>query len=231
MAKNGFGSSYKSTYKRRKPYVPGYGGMVGRFVGAARSAYTTKGSTANWMLKKVKHLADIVNAEYKYFDTAAALSTIDYTGSLASQIPIPQGTTDVTRIGDSVKIQTMTFRFFLQRNGADSIVRVIVLWDPQNKISSTADVLQNVGTSAAPLQPKNYDKRFQCSFLMDKSFAISSNNSIIKYQTTIPINKHTQYNGGTTTINTGDLKVFLISNNSTNLPLITYFARVSYTDN
>lgn len=222
----------RKNYKRKfKQYVPGYGGMVGRFVGSARKAYTTKGSWPNWALKKVKQLADAVNIEYKYIEPNNTATGVDYDGVLYALNTVSQGVTDNTRIGDSLKVQRLTMRYAVKRNSADSLIRVIVLWEQIPTLSTPADVINGAGGTNAPLGPKVYDNRFKTRFLYDRTFALSSNNSIKNVDVNLPINLHTQYSAGSTTITTGKLWLLVISDQITsNLPTFQYLTRVTYTD-
>lgn len=226
---------YKKTkpnaHGKKKRFVKGYGGMVGRGVGWFAKQATTKGSTANWMLKKVKQLADAVNIEYKFQDYAAAGTTIDNVGFLNVPILPPQGVAESQRVGDSLKIQHFNMRFVLTRVTNDAVVRLIVYWDPQSKTSTGADILQNTGTSAAPIQPKNYDKRFQTRFLHDQTYVLNSNASTINAEVSIEVNEHMQFAAGTTTTTAGALKyLFISSNTGVTSPTVTYYSRCTYTD-
>lgn len=218
---------------RKRKIVPGYGGMVGRGLGWARKNMTSKGSTMNWLLKKTKQLADAVNIEYKHVDITNIAGSVDYNGGLSSLVTsITQGVSDNNRIGDSMKLQNLVLRFIGVRNTADSILRVMVIFDPMNKLAAVTDVLQITGSALAVISPKNYDKRFQSRVLYDRTMTLTTaDHPYVLEDVTIQIDQHTQFNSGTTTINTGDLKLLVISNVvTTNLPTFTYFARVSYTD-
>lgn len=198
------------------------------------------GGYAHTAYRIARRLQDVINIEYKLADATATTGSLDYNGSLFSIIGaanggtgIPQGTTDTTRVGDSIKLQNLTMRYTIARNGQDAWARVFVLWDPQNKLTAVSDVLQSTGSTLSVITPKNYDKRFQCKVLYEALHKLdSAGNALSKVDRVIPINKHTQFSGGSaTTITSGDLKMLIISNVvTTNLPTMAYYLRLSYTD-
>lgn len=225
-------------HRRRKQYVPGYGGMAGRAIGYFRKNLTTKGSTMNWLLKKTKQLADAVNIEYKIYDNITANSTPDYNGTIVSLNLPAQGTADTQRIGDSIKCQHLVVRGQVVNNPSASILnhtRVILVWDEQNQITALSDLLETTGSSNVVFSPKHYDKRFRSNVLYDQMFTTSTYSGSQAFwkdfEINLPIDKHTQFSAASTTINTGALKMILMSSGvTTNLPSVTFYSRLSFTD-
>lgn len=222
----------KPQAKRKKKMVPGWGGSFGRAFGVMQKA-STKGGLAYRAFRMAKKLSNAINTEYKAYDVTSVAGSVDYNGGVSSLAAlISQGTTDNQRIGDSLKLQNLTLRYIGVRNTADSILRVMVIFDPQNKISAVTDVLAATGSAISVVSPKNYDKRFYSNVLYDRTMTLTSaDHPYVIEDIVIPVDKHVQYSGGTTTVNTGDLKLLVISNVvTTNLPTLTYYARLTYTD-
>lgn len=228
---------YKRNFRRRrryaKPPVPGWGGVAGRLFKVGQG-YVSKGGLAYKALGLARKVADAVNVEYKFKDVNNVVNP-DYNGSIVSPLTsITQGVAgNGNRIGDSLKVQRLTFRAFLSHNASDCQVRIIWYWDDQNKTSVPSDVLNSIGTAYAPLSAKTYDKRFQTKILYDKRFMLGPNAYPTKEVSfNMPINRHTNYDTGAATIETGALKLLIVSNLvTTNLPIVTYTYRISYTDN
>lgn len=224
--------------RRQKHYVPGWGGMAGRGLGLVQKHLTSKGSMAYKALRLARKVADAVNVEYKIFDSSSASVQPDYNGSIITLNNMAQGTTDVTRIGDSIKNQNIVIRGGVTNTTTASTynrTRIILVWDEQNQISTIADLLEATGSSQVVLSPKHYDKRFRSNVLYDQTFSTStytgSQAFFRDWEINLPINKHTQFSAGTTTVNTGALKLILISSGVTsNLPNVDYYARLTYTD-
>lgn len=223
---------------RRKQYVPGWGGMIGRGIGLASRALTTKGSMAYKALRLARKVADAVNVEYKNFDQAAAATTFDYNGTGYVLNQPAQGSADTQRIGDSIKCQNILIRGNVQGSitaGQLNKCRIILIWDEQNQIATLADLLELTGVGNVVFSPKNYDKRFRCTVLYDQLFLVGTQSGMQAFardfEINLPINKHTQFASGTTTINTGALKMFVCSDGvATNLPQLHFYSRLTYTD-
>lgn len=222
----------------RKQYVPGWGGMAGRGIHAFSKAFTSKGSTANKALRLARKVANLVNVEEKINDKTVSSTTFDYAGTIDILNNPAQGTTDVTRIGDSLKNQRVQIQGTVAGSttaGTISNNRLILIWDEQNQITTMADLLEVTGSNMAPHAPKHYDKRFRCIVLYDQAFSLStvpgSQAWFKNFRIDLPIGKHTQFSAGSTTINTGCLKLCYISDlTAANLPNMTYYSRVFYTD-
>lgn len=171
------------------------------------------------------------NIEYKIapylFD-----ASVTWSGAVASMIPISQGLTDSTRVGDSIKLQNLTLRYLALKGGVDSFLRVMVIRDDQNKVSSVSDVLETISSANSVISSKNYDKRFQSKILYDKVHNLNSAASTqAKVDIVIPLGYHAQFTGNTTTVQTGDLKFLAISSVAANTPGLTVNGRITYTDN
>lgn len=217
---------------RRKP-VPGYGGMVGRGVGYLRNQLTTKGSTANWMLKKVKQLADAVNIEYKEFELQTN-PTPDFNGTIVNLCVPAQGIAFNQRVGDSIKMQTLTIRGRIVAGPtlAESI-RIIVFIDKENQITVGTDMLDNTGGIYATLGAKNEDNKYRSQVLWDRTFDVSPNDRpIINFQEVIQIDVHEHFTAGLTAIRDNSLKLMMISNLSSvsATAQVVWCSYVSYTD-
>lgn len=227
----------KRGYKKRrvqKRRVPGWGGAIGR-VAKVGMGYVSKGGIAYKALNLARKVADAVNTEYKHFDVFAT-QQVSWSGYFPTiNNAIPQGTADGQRIGDSIKNQRFILRGDLYRGSADAVVRIILLWDPQCKVSGVSDVLQSINSVYSPVSPKTYDKRFQTKVLKDFLVKVTSNDPIKKITMNVPINEHTQFDVGTTTQDTGRLMLLVISDKDpatpANEPTFIYFSRLTYTDN
>lgn len=224
---------YKKNYKRRnykrKKYVPGWGGSIGRVAGLAQS-YASKGGIAYKALGLARKVADAVNTEYKQHHVQLA-PAVPNTGGLQDLSLIPQGVGDFQRVGSSLKQQNVTIRGRVVRTSTDCQVRVILVWDKQNDIASAADLLESTGSAYAPFSPKNQNNKFRSKILWDKTFSVDTYNPIRLFDMSIPLNKHTEYDGSTTNIRTGSLKLVYVSTEAAGLPVILFMSHLTYTDN
>lgn len=195
-------------------------------------------STVGWLASKawqgVRLLKDVINTEYKHLDTFQT-QPINWSGYFPVINVIPQGVTDNQRVGDSCKIQNFVLRGNVFRGASDAVVRFMLVWDDQSKVSTVADILAATGSVYAPIAPKNYDKRFQTKILKEFRVHLTADTPIKKINMNMPINLHTQFSAGTTTIDTGKLFLVVISDRDpavpANLPNFVFYSRLSYTDN
>ncbi len=186
--------------------------------------------------RKALHIAlmtkKLLNVEYKFHDVTAS-GQADFNGSLATLNTIAQGTTDTTRVGDSLLMKNLTFRIRCSAQ-ITTWFRFIVFIDKQNQILTVADYLQQIGSAFAVNSPKNHDKRFLSRVLLDKTYAISINGKQ-NYESNgfVKIDKHVQFQAGSTTINNNEIKLLVISSDApaANNPSFVMYYRISYIDN
>lgn len=225
---------YKKSKGRGRRRVPGWGGAAGRLAGVGMK-YVSKGGMAYKALRLAKKVANAVNVEYKHLDTSSGSVTPDYAGSSVTLNNPPQGSTDQTRIGDSIKNQNLVLRGTVQASTTtpfSNLVRLILIWDDQNQYSTLSDLLENTGSSVSVYSPKNYDRRFRNRVIWDRLFVVNTYNQfVIPFDETFNIDQHTQFSAGTTTQFTGSLKLIMLSDRTaTALPQVAYYARLTYTD-
>jgi len=223
---------YRKTYRKRRPIHKRNGRRRFKRIGAKA------GSMAYTAFKMAKRLKDAVNIEYKINDVNVTGVSPDYNGAYQTLNAPAQGSTDITRIGDSIKCQNLTMRGIVSGNstaGTNNVVRLILLWDTQNQYSTLSDLLELTGSSNAVYSPKNYDRRFRNKILWDRTFVVNNiggNPYVIPFDETFTINDHTQFSAGSTTQFSGSLKLVYLSDRVTTLlPTIWFYSRLSFTDN
>lgn len=230
MAKKYTKSNYRS-YKRVKNYVPGWGGTLGR-MGKIAQGYTSKGGVAYKALGLARKLADAVNTEYKNVAQIVTTAAPDWNGIVTILNETPQGDDGYQHIGDSIKCQHLRIPGYIQRNTIDGLVRIMLIWDDQNIITSLSDLLQVTGSLQVVNSVKNYQNRFACSVMYDHTFSVTADSPIKRFKIDMPINKHTNYNVGSNVVRTGALKLFYMSTDASgNQPLVNFYSNLTYTDN
>lgn len=203
--------------------------MVYRKGNYRKKKYKSKSSQ---LYRDVKHLKQIINVEEKKVNNST-ISAPGWLGEIIQLNTIAQGVTDTTRDGDSLKLQDLYFRLAVT-NVRTAVARVIIFWDQQNKVAlapAAVSLLDNIGTGDAPLSYKDYDKRFETKILYDRVINIDPNNQQKIYQGKLRISKHTQFENGSTTINTGSLKVLFLGDASTGQTQFRWVSRLTFTDN
>lgn len=141
---------------------------------------------------------------------------------------------DGQRIGDSLKMQTLTFRGkVIAGPTLAETVRIIVFNDKQNQITLGSQFIDNVGGPYAVLGAKNEATKYNTQILWDRTFNVSPNDKpIIDFEAVIPIDLHTKFNPTQTSIQTNSLKQFVISGLSSAQATaqVLWCSYVSYTD-
>lgn len=192
-----------------------------------------KKSTRQLALTALKMVRkEVQSPELKYHTTIATSQVVPDNGVIVNLSLVSQGVTDSTRVGDSLTMIKSKWNAQLNRGSQDTVVRVILFIDNDNTIASPTDFWQTVGFATSALGQKRHDKRFNSKVLYDRLFNLDIYNpqSIVNWD--IKINKNTQYQGGSTTVESNCLKVFLISQIPITFgePLITYSHRLLFKD-
>jgi len=213
-------------YGSRKPNVYSRLARVGM-------KYSTKGGTAYKALKLARRVADAVNIEYKEFSNTF-VSNPTYNGAISVINAIPVGTSFSTRVGDSLKMQNLTFRGLINAGAASDNVRVIIFIDKQNQITAGSNLLARAGGVFAPISEKQEDNKYVTRVLFDKLFQVipTSAKGGYTFDEVIPLNLHTHFAAGTTNIVDNALKICFISGSlAASTCAINLVTTVSYTDN
>lgn len=214
-------SKSNPNYSKTKRYL-GYAGSV------AQTANTAlKVATAAYKLK------NLMNVEYKYYDTVVSNPTVGNGGSYVSNTfnEIDQGDTGTTRDGNSIKMTKVSFHGTLQHNGTNCKVRLVVI-DMKAYHSGYAYSNAFEGT----IDPNSfYDLQEIGNFRILKDFTIMLNDqtgAVRDVQFHIPLNIHAKYDGpGGGDITRHRLSLLAISNATTNLPTLEGIIRLRYLDN
>ncbi len=178
--------------------------------------------------KAMKYL----NTEHKHFDTQVQAIFTD-AGVIATLNLIPQGDTDTTRDGDSIKMMSLTLRGACF-NTVSSNIRIIIFHDKQDQVLIPADLLEAAYFASvnATNAPKNYDYRFRSKILFDRNFALSANGkNQYNFHKQIKLLIRTQFDAGTTNITTGALKVCYIGDQPVTFPAMNIVYRLTFVDN
>lgn len=174
--------------------------------------------------------------EQKWFNTTiapspvlASLATLPAPNSILN--PIPQGVTQSSRIGNEVHNRSVHIRLLLQRAAVDAVVRIIIVWNLDGSVTNPNLLLEDNTNFQSPLN-KDYGKSFWVRF--DKTYTLAAGQSQLQVdEIWRAVKCTTEYtDDGTTTPSANSLWLLAISNQATtaNQPLLSYIARLTYTD-
>lgn len=215
---------------------------------------TNKKSYRRKMRRKPRNIVKIVksvlnrNRELKFSDAQAAAANSSYTGTIYDLTgPIAVGTSDNTRIGNSIRVKGVLLDFYWQGNYAaatylDAILRYIVFRGvSENGVTPTVgDILEYSGTFRGPISPYRFDTRSKYQILktgtsvVNQGGAVLQNNSgypgVRHYKMYIPIDKTVTFNDAGTIENGGIYLLHMSSLPSPDYPTFTYSWRVYFYD-
>lgn len=182
--------------------------------------------------KTAMWIKNLINVEHKNHDTGISGAAITYTGTVYTLNAPPQGSTDITRNGDSLLNKKISIRGFLGRDTIDVIYRIVIILDKQNIISTVADYFEHNADYRAPFSPKKDDNRYKTQKIYDNSFALTSSDPIKNFIIDLTeLNNHTHFNHGSTTIANNAYKLLVVNNQATNGGTYTADIRHTFIDN
>lgn len=177
------------------------------------------------------------NSREKKFVVTSMSQQTDSTGHIYTVNDVPQDLTDSGRVGDSIDVAGISLSMWRVLPGSATgrfSVRVLVIHDKQNTITSMDQVFLGTGGTYAPFLAFVKDQRLAFSVLYD-SFPNHldqyNKGDCIRWRRKMSLK--TRFAGGGTDIVTGCIKLLLISNvgsaNNTK-PLALGHIRVDYFD-
>jgi hypothetical protein len=150
--------------------------------------------------------------EIKFVDTLIQVTT-DWLGQLITLNTIDQGLSDTERVGDRLRLKNISIKAKLARdNAAAGTLRILVVWDKQATLSSVSDYFLDTTTNVRAMSHYNVDKQMGFTVLYDRTFVLQQYVPVKYVDLTRSLkNRLSVYNAGTNSINTGELKLLLIS--------------------
>jgi len=224
----------------RQPYI--FEGNSNRRSGGGSSKRSTKVKT--WkkgerkMVKEEIKSALRENVELKYFaladNTYGAISN-NGTDFLQSVTNVPQGDTDSTRDGDRIQMQELRFRVGIKTGSATpTFLRIICFqWKPNTTPVYASILLDQHGTSNAPISDFQHDSRDMYKILSDDLVQVDSSAhtaTCVERSIKKGFNHHVQYTAGSTTVGTNQLYIMAVSDVATNGPSVVLQSKLLYTD-
>lgn len=221
---------------RRRRYIKKTkGGFLKKLVDGTSNPYIKAGvNSIPYLIKSVGLLKSLVNSEYKYIDSGTVNLTFNNTGTVSYLTDVAQGLGDEDRIGNTILLKDIYFRYEIAMNATASAttIRVILFCDKETDgVSPTVgQVLETVNY----LAPLNQDSSKRFVVLKDITMSMSIYNNRIKAGKFYKIlNIHTRYDGtGATVADARQNQFFLltISNEVSAVPTINYNCRIKFYD-
>lgn len=180
--------------------------------------------------------------ERKHFDENLSFGGFTTTSQQNLLNDVPQGTSDITRIGDQIVCTYLESNFTLSGSFDDTVVvRIVYIWDKQNVITTSALMMQSTGGSDDINAFFDWDKRRMFTVLSDKSYTLTPQNLIdgsvtaINYPRELQIKdrinlrrKKVSYENASNTPNVGALRIIIWSNSGSSGPQLVGKTRLHF---
>jgi hypothetical protein len=195
-------------------------------------------SLASRTWRGLNELRKLVNIETKYLDTITTSAT-SQSGTVTALHLCAQGTSENTRVGNSIKVHTFKYRGVLAIHPSVSnysTFRVIIARDMENSGVTPAgsDILEYAGASGVCVSPLNYDNKHRFGIIFDEIYQLNiQSNASMAISFKVPLEKHIEYRGSTaasTSNAEGSMFVFVFTNEPTNTGTLSISSRLEYTD-
>ncbi len=186
----------------------------------------------------LNEIRKLINIEEKELVTTSGSIAFDTNGVLVPISRVAQGTNYTERIGNSIKMQHIEVRgrIFKNATATSSVMRVLLVrdLDGYGTVPNVTDIMESVGSSAAPLTQYDFLNRKRFSFLFDELLTLNNTgDSSAVFEIQLPHEGHILYLGSTATAASdgkGSLYMLFISDEVTNTPTYTFSSRIVFTD-
>ncbi len=224
-------SGYKKRYTKRRRYQKS---RSGRYLGYAGTAV----STASKALAVAYGIKKLMNVEFKFHDVQTT-TTLNDAPAIIQLTNIPQGDTDQSRDGAQVKLTRLSIKYTIAMNASAnaSHVRVMLVHDKQTNqaIYAATDLLSDVTVNDSIVSQLNLDNKYRFHVLYNRVHNFSVTGKQLTYQeVNKEIDMRLRFDNSTPSIadlTSSSLSLLFVSNEPTNQPSLTLFARLRYVDN
>lgn len=186
-------------------------------------------------------LKALINVERKFIDNTYSGSAVSTTPSVQCINLTAQGTTNTTRVGNSLKMSNLTIEGYVTLNSAAAFdyVRLAVILDRQCT-GILASYSPNIYESTTPISPRNKQSVDRFTVLKEFKLQLDQNGNQIQkftYFSKMPLDekdRHVKYNGTGGTIAdlyTNAILLVWVGVQATNQSNISAISRIRYVDN
>lgn len=205
----------RRTHSRRRNQSSGYMGLASKALSVAR------------------YVKSLINTEAKHLDFTGT-SAPNTSGAVLQYSALAQGTTDITRVGNSLKVVSQLHRFQIDKHVTPNatVVRLIIFINkfPKGTNATPSNVLERLDV----LSPLNIDQAKNFLVLRDIMIDLNTDKPCQTVKFFHKEQRHVKFNGvlGTdANVDSGSLNVLFISDQATNVPTVKYDIRQRFIDN
>ncbi len=184
--------------------------------------------------KSIRSIRRMLNTEVKCFQAAGANIAGTTTGTITDLLSgIAQGVTDITRVGDSIKVLRLTMHYNFQMNATAAGTQVVwvAIIRANDEIMTAAQLNTLDGNAYAYLGDYPWDYKDQFRVLWQRRIEVDPEHQAVIGNVNLRLNDHAQYNAGGNTLNSGSIFMALWTNSTTNNPDFGYVFQLQFVDN
>ena len=204
------------------------------------------------LAKRINYVKSLLNVEYKTFDTFVRLNavvpTISSVTTMSHLLNIPQGVTETTRVGNSLKLKRVFLRFMINANATSAVpqnVRIMLVRDTNRDVNpnGTSGALVTLGNVLKPDNPTTGQVDNICAPLNDATsgrYNVIMNKIVsldrqarsgVLIEKYFKMNNDVKYSIDSETLPINSLYMVICTDNAANPPTVTGLARITYIDN
>ena len=213
--------------------------------GSTEPGAVSKYASDAWSLAQrtasgLNEIRKLINIETKFLDTVSAVAYGSQAGVVTPVTQVAQGLTSTTRVGDSIKLQTIEIRgtIHLVATTGSAFHRIILFRDLDNAGTAPvgSDVLEQTGTAQCVSSPYRFNTRQRFSILFDEVFSLNNNgeqgNSSDTFYYNTAHGGHVLYLGSTAaTASNGKGSIYMLNLSDTaTVSAASFYSRVTFTD-
>lgn len=221
-------------FRRKKRAGPKGGGTQKSVEKFAGDAY----SLARRAISGLDQIRQLINIETKVFDLDISSQSISTTPTITYACGISQGTDIGGRVGDSIKVQSLSFtgRVVVNSSATFSCIRVLLFRDMENNGAAplASDLFETSSGTVTCRSPLNYLNRKRFSALYDNYLTLDTASAYTQpLRVSVPIDKHINFRGTGATVSAaaeGSLFWCFVSDEVTNTPNVSVYLQMLYTD-
>jgi hypothetical protein len=181
-------------------------------------------------------------AEDKFFDVVApGGGAVDYNGVIVALSDVPQGTTDLTRIGDSLTVKRLrissltVYNASVTQSTSINIMRMIVVaWKPfyASVAPTVGTIMTYTGATYAAQSYLTHDGKNQFKVLFDQTVVLDSfHKPTHLFRADLKLNHIISYKNASTTNQSNGIYALYISNAASGGPTLpTTASRIDFQD-
>lgn len=188
-------------------------------------------TTVYALAKAVGAIQKGMNAETKYTDLALSGVATSLTGVVNNITVIAQGTDDNQRIGNSIKLQKLHYRWVVHDNTSAAPHRGMIMFLVDKQYDGVDPTATEILEAVEPLSMLNQDYSKRFVVLKRHNYTLSPGNVSLQFEGHVDLPFHCKYDAAAGAVASGKENQILALNIGSSVNIINHaYIRITYTD-